>query len=189
MGKTVLFMSMSLDGFISGPGDDHANPLGIGGERLHDWFTTPGPARDEMLAEYQATGAVLTGRRTYDLADGWGGDHHGVPIVVVTHAAPQKVPKGPSPIVFVTDGVEVGVAAAKLAAKDKDRDILVHGAELARELLRLGHLDELQIHLVPVLLREGRKLFEHIDAEHIELAIIRVLPADDVTHLRYRVVW
>jgi dihydrofolate reductase len=186
MARTVLFMSMSLDGFIAGPEDDNANPAGLGGERLFNWFDTPGPSRDELRALYDATGAVLAGRRTYDLVNGWGGDHHGVPVVIVTHAAPAEVPEGPSSFTFVTDGIEVAVAAAKLAAGDKD--VLVHGAEITRHLLRLGLLDELQLHLVPVLLGQGRRLFEHLGSEQVELEIVRVVEAPDVTHLRYRVV-
>jgi dihydrofolate reductase len=187
MGSTVLFMSMSLDGFIAGPDDDHSQPIGAGGERLFDWSSSEPFAEESarMHAEYDATGAVLAGRRTYDLVDGWGGDHHGVPVVIVTHAAPAKVPEGRSSFTFVTEGISRAVALAKEAAGDKD--VLVHGAEVGQQLLRAGLLDEIQLHLMPVLLGKGRRLFDRLGADHIELEIIRVIDTPVATHLRYRV--
>jgi dihydrofolate reductase len=192
MSKSVLYMSMSLDGFITGPGDDAGHGLGIGGERLHDWFTfsddspsgidAPG-ASAQIVDELMATGAVVVGRRTFDLAGHWDGDHHGVPIFVPTRGTP------PAPqshwVNYVTDGVERAMSRAKEAAGDAD--VLVHGAGLAQSCLRAGVLDELEIQLIPVLLCEGRRLFEHLGAEHIELDLTRVLDAPGVTHLRYRV--
>jgi len=194
MSRLVLYMSMSLDGFIAGPEDDEKNPLGINGLRLHDWLHEGGgdpmphrpsvePSRtvfDEMLA----TGAVVTGRRTAELAGYWGGDHHdGVPVFVPTHHAPAGDP--PGHIRFVTDSIESCVARAKAAAGD--RDVMLHGAGTAQECLRAGVLDELEIHLVPVLLGEGRRLFEELGLEHTELDLVRTLEAPDVLHLRYRV--
>ena len=190
--KSILFMSMSLDGFIAGPGDDAEHGLGVGGERLHDWlgpwngssagFDPPEPS-GAIFDEVMATGAVVVGRRTFDYAGHWNGDHHGVPIFVPTRGTP------PAPeskwINYVTDGVESAMRQAKEAAGDAD--VLVHGADLAQSCLRAGVIDELEISLVPVLLGEGRRLFEHLGAEHIELEPTRVVEAKDVTHLHYRV--
>jgi dihydrofolate reductase len=180
--KTVLFMSMSLDGFIAGPDDNREQPIGVGGERLFAWADSPqGPG---LRAEYDATGAVLAGRRTYDLVGGWGGDHHGVPVIIVTHAAPVQVPEGPSTFTFVTEGIARAVALAKEAAGDKD--VLVHGADLGGQCLRAGLLDELRIHLMPVLLGDGRRLFDQVG--HVELEVSQVTDTPAATHLRYRVV-
>jgi dihydrofolate reductase len=192
--RSVLYMSMSLDGFIAGPGDDADHGLGVGGERLHAWlgewvgeplrFRPPG-ASAEVFEESMATGAVVVGRRTFDYAGHWKGDHHdGVPIFVPTRGEPPE--QSASELVhYVTDGVESAMRQAKEAAGDKD--VMVHGAELAQSLLRAGILDELQIHLIPVLLGEGRRLFDDLGADHIELDPVRVLEAPGVTHLRYRV--
>jgi dihydrofolate reductase len=127
--------------------------------------------------------AVIAGRRTFDLARGWDGDHaDGVPVFVPTHAAPESTP--PGHVRFVTDGIESCVATAKAAAGD--RDVLLHGANTAQECLRAGLHDEMEIHLIPVLLGEGRRLFEDLGPEHIELELSRVLEAPGVTHLRSR---
>ena len=194
MSRSILYMSMSLDGFIAGPGDEAGRGLGIGGERLHDWFGpwrgTPSgfePARVSaaVYQEAMATGAVVVGRRTFDYAGQWNGDHHdGVPIFVPTRGEPPAQPASEL-VHYVTDGVESAMRQAKEAAGDKD--VMVHGADLTRSLLRAGVLDELQIHLIPVLLGEGRRLFDDLGNEHIELEILRVVDAPDVTHLRYRV--
>ena len=126
---------------------------------------------------------MIVGRRTFDLAGHWNGDHHGVPIFVPMR---EKPPQPPSYLVhYVTDGVESAVRQAKAAAGEAD--LMVHGADLAQSLLRAAALDELEIHLVPVLLGEGRRLFEHLGADHIELELARVIDAPGVTHLRYRV--
>jgi dihydrofolate reductase len=194
MGKVVLYMSMSVDGFITGPDDGADQGLGAGGERLHDWLSPGGvdprsyrPV-DEPSAtvfdEVMATGAVITGRRTFDFAGGWAGDHHdGVPVFVLTHAAPDE--PAPGHARYVTDGIESCVAQAKAAAGD--RDILLHGAATAQECLRARLLDEMELSLVPVLLGQGRRLFEDLPPEHIELEELRALDAPDVLHMRYRV--
>jgi dihydrofolate reductase len=183
-------MSMSLDGFITGPGDDAGHGLGIGGERLHDWLDGSGGARlrpsgasAKVYDELMETGAVVVGRRTFDHAGHWGGDHHGVPIFVPTRGTPP--PPQSELVTYVTDGVERAMEQAREAAGDAD--ILVHGASLAQSCLRAGVLDELEIHLVPVLLGEGRRLFDGLGPEHVELELTRVIDAPGVTHLRYRV--
>ena len=193
----VLDMSMSLDGFIAGPHDDAANGLGDEGHRLHGWladgdgddptsYRPDGPS-GEVFDEVLATGAVLVGRRTFDIAGRWDGDHHdGVPIFVPTHEPPDDPPTGPAVVTYVTDGIESAVAQAKAAAGD--RNVMMHGAETAQRCLQAGLLDEMEIHVVPVLLHQGRRLFDHLAAEPIELELTRVVDAPGVTHLHYRVV-
>lgn len=196
MSATVLYMSMSLDGFVAGPNESVDNGLGDGGERLHEWIfagdpTEHGglPARPqgvngEVLDEAMATGAVVAGRGTFEPAKGWGGDHHdGVPIFILSREKHGTDPRWP--LVTYVGEVETAMARAKVAAGEKD--VLVHGATVTQLALAAGVLDEIQIHLVPVLLGEGRRLFEHLGAEHIELEPVRVLEGAGVTHLRYRV--
>jgi dihydrofolate reductase len=198
MGQIVLYMSMSLDGFIAGPDDGPADPIGRDGHRLRAWLARGSGSRDpasyrprgpsaRVFDEMMATGAVIVGRRTFDLAGQWSGDHHdGVPIFVPTHHLPDHLPRGAANVVYVTDGIESTVAQAKEAAGDKD--VVLHGAETAQYCLRAGLLDEMEIHLVPVLLGAGRRLFDRLGARHIELDLIRTVDAPDVQHLRYRVV-
>jgi dihydrofolate reductase len=192
--KIVLYMSMSVDGFVTGPEDGMGHGLGRDGERLHDWLrpggVDPGSHRpvDETNAtvfdEAMATGAVITGRRTFDHAGGWAGDHHdGVPIFVLTHAAPDE--PAPGHARYVTDGIESCVAQARAAAGG--RDILLHGAATAQACLRVGLLDEMELHLIPVLLGQGRRLFENLPPDHVELELLRSLDGPGVLHLRYRV--
>jgi dihydrofolate reductase len=190
LAASVLYMSMSLDGYIAGPNDEPDNPGGDGFGRVHEWGFSPdghprtsGPA-GELNAEIMATGAVVAGRRTVEQVDHWGGDHHGMPIFV-----PSRRPPGPSvagyPLVtYVSDGIASAMAQAKAAAGD--RDVLVHGAYTAQRALEAGVLDELQIHLVPVLFGDGRRLFDVLP-ERTELQIIRVVDTPEATHIRYRV--
>ena len=197
LGNLVLDMSMSLDGFITGPDDGSEAGLGVDGHRLHAWlgdgsgddprsYRPDGPS-GEVFDELLATGAVLVGRRTFDIAGHWNGDHHdGVPIFVPTHRAPADPPTGAATITYVTDGIESAVAQAKAAAGD--RNVMMHGADTAQRCLRAGVLDEMEIHVVPVLLGQGRRLFDHLGADHIELELTRVVDAPGVTHLHYRVV-
>jgi dihydrofolate reductase len=186
MAKVVLFMAMSVDGFIAGPGDTVNEPAGLGGDRLFAW-SDASTAATAVHGEYEATGAVLSGRRTYDLVNGWGGDHHdGVPMFILTHEPPDEVPEGRGTYTFVTDGVESAVAQAKAAAGDKD--VLLHGADITQQCLRAGLLDELVIHLIPVLLGDGRRLFDRLDSKHVELELVHLRESPQATHLRYRVV-
>jgi len=192
---SVLYMSMSLDGYIAGPNDEPGNPGGDDFMRLHEWYgfasdagpnaeSTSGMGR-QFLDEGKATGAVLAGRNTVEQVDHWGGDHHdGVPIFVPSHRPP-----GPSvatyPLVtYVTDGIASAMAQAKAAAGD--RNVLVHGADTAQTALEAGVLDELQIHQIPVLFGAGRRLFEMLPAR-VELEIVRVIDTPKATHIRYRV--
>jgi dihydrofolate reductase len=188
MTKAVLYMSMSLDGFITGPNDGPGNGLGAGGNRLHEWLGEPdsGPPyfdpqglSGQVFAELMATGAVVVGRKTFDYAGHWGGDHHGVPIFVPTRGTP---PEPQSPWIHYVPDAATGMGEAKAAAGD--RDVMVHGAGLAQSLLHEGLLDELEIHLIPVVLGDGRRLF---GADRVALELTRVLDAPGVTHLHYRV--
>lgn len=196
MSNSVLYMSMSLDGFIAGPNEGPGNGLGDGGHRLHEWFLTGANAghkeaaghlagvNREVMDELMATGAVVVGRRTFELADGWGGDHHdGVPVFVLSRHEPDAAMRWPA-VTYVSD-VNSAMQMAKDAAGDKD--VLVHGAVTAQLALTAGVLDELQIHLIPVLLGQGRRLFEDMPPGHIELELLRAADGPGVLHLRYRV--
>lgn len=197
MSSTVLYMSMSLDGFIAGPNESVDNGLGDGGERLHEWVFAgvgaepsgmpgrPPGANGEVYDEMMSTGAVVAGRGTIEPAGFWGGDHHdGIPIFVLSRERHEEE-EARWPLVTYVDAVETAMARAKEAAGEKN--VMVHGATVAQLALAAGVLDELQIHLIPVLLGEGRRLFEHLGAEHIELEPVQVLDAPGATHLRYRV--
>jgi len=189
MSSTVLYMSMSLDGFISGRDVSPEQGLGEGGERLHDWLFDGEVVGANLLVrdEFMATGAILAGKGTFEPADGWGGDHHdGVPIHILSrHPKPEWAANWPE--VHYSNDVGSAARAAKVAAGDKN--VLVHGASTAQRLIAAGLLDELEIHLIPVLLGEGVRLFEHLGAAQRELERVRVLEGDaGVTHLHYRVV-
>src|SRR3954470_17662088 len=187
-----LYMTMSLDGYVTGPQDSLDTPMGIGGVRLFNWLDRrghPGPS-GQVYSEAMATRAVISGRRTYEHADRWQGDHHnGVPVFVLTHEVPDDPP--PGSVRYVTD---VRECAAQARAAAGGGDVLVHGAGAAQALLRAGQLDELELHVVPVLLGQGRRLFDDLPAEHIELEPVRRLTtpqvedlAQRVTHMRYRI--
>ncbi len=197
MSSTVLYMSMSLDGFIAGPNEGPGNGLGDGGHRLHEWCLT-GPAPEypgvpgrpigvngEVFDEMMSTGAVVAGRGTVEPANYWGGDHHdGVPIFILSRDQPgPEVAQWPQ-VSYVSD-VEAAMTSAKEAAGEKN--VLVHGAGTAQLALAAGVLDELQIHLIPVLFGEGRSLFEHLGADQTELELTRIIDGPGATHLRYRV--
>ncbi|HYJ68185.1 MAG TPA: dihydrofolate reductase family protein [Nocardioidaceae bacterium] len=181
-----LYMSMSVDGYIAGPDDREGQELGRDGGRVFNWLDDRnGPGiNGQVYREAMDTGALISGRRTFELAQRWHGDHHnGVPIFVLTHRFDDDdVPPGTAR--FCTDVVEAATAAREAAG---DRAVMVHGAGAAQALLQAGQLDELEIHLVPVLLGAGRRLFGDRDRNHIELELVRRLEGRDVTHLRYRV--
>ena len=197
---SVLSMSMSLDGFVAGPNAGPGNGLGDRGERLHEWLLNgadggegrgvpglvSGGVNGRIVEEFMSSGAIVAGRGTFEPAGGWGGDHHdGVPIFILSRHEPAA-PFAQMPLVTYGDDIATLMARAKEAAGD--RNVLVHGAGTAQRALAAGVLDELEIHLVPVLLGEGRPLFEHLEAERIELERVRTLEGEDgVTHLRYRV--
>ena len=205
MGSTVLSMSVSVDGFIAGPTAGPGNGLGDGGERLHDWVLsgresdvggTPGlvsgGVNGRIVSEFMSTGAVVAGRGTFEPAGGWGGDHHdGVPIFVFSRRPPD-IDISSWPLVTYVDDVVAAMTGAKEAAGEKD--VLVHGAAVAQLALAAGVLDELELHVVPVLLGQGRRLFDHLPARAVRLDLVRRLTGPDdedhahrVMHLRYRV--
>ena len=198
MSRSVLYMSMSLDGYIAGPNDQPGNPGGDDFMRLHEWYgfaSEAAPTAEtvdasgvgrQFLDEIKETGAVLSGRNTVEQVDHWDGDHHdGVPIFVPSHRPPgPSVAKYPL-VTYVTDGIVRAMAKAKAAAGD--RNVLVHGAYTAQVALAAGVLDELQIHQVPVLFGGGRRLFEVLPGR-VELEIVRVIDTPQATHIRYRVV-
>jgi dihydrofolate reductase len=192
MSSSVLYMSMSLDGYIAGPNDGPGNPGGDDFMRLHEWygFTSAPPntkARGwgaHFMDEGNATGAVLAGRRTVEQVDHWGGNHHGVPIFVPSHRPPGPSAAKYPLVTYVTDGIASAMAQAKIAAGD--RNVMVHGAYTAQRALEAGVLDELQIHQIPVLFGRGRRLFEELPSR-VELEIVRVIDTPQATHIRYRV--
>jgi dihydrofolate reductase len=203
MGKVSTGLSMSLDGFIAGPNDGPERPLGEGGERLFAWYSggdteyrLPGtevvfrvsPQSADLLQEaHSKMGAFVTGRRTFDIANGWGGNPPlGVPTFVVTHTVPQELLYEGSPFTFVTDGVESAVEQAKAVAGDKD--VAVGAASIAQQCIRAGLLDEIHVDLAPVLLGGGVRLFEHLGAGPIELMRTEVVEGARVTHLTFHVV-
>jgi dihydrofolate reductase len=184
-----LDMTMSLDGFIAGPDDRPGREMGRGGFRLFNWLddrNEPGPNGD-VFADSMATGAIIAGRRTFELAGRWGGDHHdGVPILVLTsHVDEGDIPPGTAR--FYTD---VEACAADARAGAGGRDVMVHGAGAGQALIRAGELDEIEVHLVPVILGAGRRLFDHFDDLDgpVELELVRTLEGHDATHLRHRLV-
>jgi len=196
MGTIGVGLTMSLDGFIAGPNDSV--------EHIFDWYfggdtevTMPSgtmsvkvsPESAAFLNEvYQSIGAIVTGRRTFDLTDGWGGQHPAdVPIFVVTHKVPEEwVREHPdAPFTFITDGVENAVAQANAVADDKN--VAVGAASLAQQCINAGLLDEIHVDLAPCLLGEGIRLFEHLDVAPLDLEIARVVTAPSVTHITYRI--
>ena len=192
MSATVLYMSMSLDGFIAGPNEDPG--------RLHDWLWLSGgepsgpsgvPGRPsgvngQVFGEFMATGAVVAGRGTFEPAGGWGGDHHdGVPIFILSRQKPG-IDIGRWPLVTYVPDVRTAMTEARRAAGGAN--VLVHGAATAQLALAAGVLDELEIHLIPVLLGRGRRLFDHLGPDHVALERVRTLEGEGgVTHMRYRV--
>ena len=188
MSSTVLYMSMSLDGFIAGPNVRLDNGLGDGGNRLHEWVFADDLAgvNRRVVDEFTSTGAVVAGRGTFEPAGGWGGDHHGgVPIFILSRREDDSAIRQWPLVSYVAD-VRTAMADAKRAAGSKD--VLVHGATVAQLALAAGVLDEIELHVVPVLLGQGRRLFDDLAPEQIELERVRVLEGDGgVTHMRYRV--
>ena len=192
MATIRLDMTISLDGYVTGPDDGPDEPMGVGGFRLFNWLDRredPGPS-GEVYAEMLASRALISGRRTYELAGHWGGDHHdGVPIFVLTHDVPAEAP--PPAVRFVTDAAECAALAREAVG---DGVAVVAGAGAGQALLRAGEVDELELHVVPVLLGQGRRLFDHLPARAVRLDLVRRLTGPDgedhahrVMHLRYRV--
>jgi dihydrofolate reductase len=199
MAKVTVSLTMSLDGYIAGPNDGNELPLGEGGAALFEWYfngDTPSRHYDRFKlskssaevfdAEIGSCGAVVTGRRTYDITGGWGGNGPvpGRPLFVLTHSVPVEVPETSVPYTFVTDGIESAIQQAKAVAGDKY--VALMGSQAAQQSLRAGLLDEIQVALVPLLLGGGVRLFDHIGGP-VRLETIRVVDSPGVTHLSYRV--
>jgi dihydrofolate reductase len=203
MGKVTSGLTMSLDGFIAGPNDGPEHPLGENGMRLFDWygsgdteyvvpsggmtFRVSPQSAEMLLGVFSSIGAIVTGRRTFDITNGWGGRHPlDAPIVVLTHTVPEGWDYEGSPFTFVTDGVESAVEKARELAGEKD--VAVGAASLVQQCLRAGLLDEVHVDIVPVLLGGGVRMFDNLGPEHIELERTEIIEAPDVTHMTFRVV-
>ena len=203
MGKVTSGLTMSLDGFIAGPNDGPEHPLGEGGMRLFDWywsgdteyvvpsggmsFKVSAQSAEMLRGVFSSIGAIVTGRRTFDITNGWGGRHPlDAPVFVLTHDPPEGWDYEGSPFTFVTDGVESAVEQARTVAGEKS--VAVGAASLAQQCLRAGLLDEVHVDLVPVLLGGGVRFFDDLGDGHIELERTGIIEAPDVTHLTFRVV-
>jgi dihydrofolate reductase len=200
MTKVVIDMSMSLDGFVAGPDDGKAHPLGRnGGEHVFDWYFSgneewrhplfrpaPGVNRDEVDRMFAESGAFIFGRRTYEIANGWDGRHpvNGVPTFVLTHEPPADYPRGPSNLTFVTDGIESAIRQARLAANGKD--VKLGGSAPGKQALAAGLCDEILVHLAPFLVGGGVRLFDALP-DGIRLEKLSVSDGPFATHIRYRV--
>ena len=210
MGNVILDISMSLDGFVAGPNASLDEPLGENGMRLHDWVFNlrswrerhglgggeGGPDDDIVREGIESTGAEILGRRMFSSgsgpweddpnANGWWGDDppFDMPVFVLTHHARPPLTLAGTTFTFVTEGVEAAVEQARAAAGDKDVKI-GGGADVAQQVLAAGLLDELSIHVAPILLGGGVRLFGDGELTQVELVDVRSSPA--VTHLRYRV--
>jgi dihydrofolate reductase len=214
MAKLTLDITMSLDGFVAGPNPSLEQPLGEGGDRLHEWMVGLESFRErhglsggttnadsELFDEtISRTGATVMGRRMFSggdgpweddpNADGWWGDdppfHQ--PVFVLTHHARETVIKqGGTTFTFVTDGIEAALEEARAAAAEKDV-LVAGGATVAQQYLGAGLLDDLQIHLAPILLGGGVRLFDQLGPNEVELEATGVIESPAATHLRFRVV-
>ena len=203
MGKVLVDITTSLDGFVAGRDDGPELPLGEGGERLHEWVFGLASWREphgleggetnrdsEILEEAMGNlGAVVVGRRMFDNAGGWGDNppFH-VPVFVLTHEArEQEAKEGGTTFTFVTEGLETAIDQAQTAAGDKDVSI-GGGANTIQQFLRAGLVDELQVHLAPLLLGGGVRLFDDLGTDEVKLQSTRVVESPAVTHLKFRVV-
>ncbi len=213
MGKVVAEVSVSLDGYVAGPNPTLEQPLGEGGEKLHEWgyplkswrepHGLPGGETgpdDELVAEsLRATGAVVMGRRMFSggegrweddpRADGWWGDDppfHG-PVFVLTHHEREPVVKqGGTTFTFVTEGVESAVEQGRAAAGDKNVQIAGGGSAIDQSI-NAGLVNEIQLHVAPVLLGGGVRLFDGVGADPPRFELLKVLDSPRATHVRYRV--
>lgn len=203
MSNVIFGNSMSLDGFVAGPNDGPENGLGDGGAALFAWYTNgnvdvPLPGTDMVFkvsrasadllhAVWSTIGAMVAGRRMFDIAHAWGGNPPGGgPCFIVTHHPPQEWLMEGSPFTFVTDGVESAVALAREAANGKN--VAISSASIAQQCIRAGLLDEIHIDLAPVLLGGGVRLFDNLGTTPLELEILQVVEGIGVTHIKYRLV-
>ena len=193
MQKVTSEISMSLDGFITDPDASVGSPLeGHDPGRLHDWRFDAQTETDAAIVDeiYESTGAVLIGKRMFDVGfEPWGDPPpFGMPVFIVTHEARESLPmQGGTTYTFVTDGIEAALEGARATAGDKNVGIW-GGANVIRQYLKAGLLDEMQIHLIPVLLGGGIRLFEDFDPGGIELRKTSSIETPAATHLRFEVV-
>ncbi|MFV2113999.1 dihydrofolate reductase family protein [Micromonospora sp. LOL_025] len=195
MGGVYTEASMSLDGYIAAPGDTGFDQLfqwyengdvAIGTTKPEMTFRTSQASAGHLRRTLDDTGALVVGRRLFDLVGGWDGRHPmGTPVVVVTHHVPDGWPRPGAPFTFVTGGIEAAVAQARELAGD--RWVGVNGGSIARQCLAAGLLDEIRVNLVPVLLGDGVPFFDHVRDAPVELSNPTVVEGDRVTHLYYRV--
>jgi len=195
MSKVVAIMSMSLDGYVADLNDGVAEVFKwyftSGNVEFHTGGSDPmtfkvsGPSAEHLRGLWSELGAVLTGRRTFDVADGWNGNHAWGPAFVLTHNIPAGWPRHDSTVHFVTDGIESAVNQAKAAAAGKS--VGAHGADTIQQLLNAGLLDELSIDVAAVLLGSGVRLFDHLAVAPAVLRSPTVIAGAGVTHLRYAV--
>jgi dihydrofolate reductase len=192
MGKVYAEQSMSLDGFTTGPNVRVGNGMGDDGDRLHGWrFDAKTEADAKVFDEFVAsTGAVIIGKRMFDVGfEPWGDPPpFRMPVFILTHEKREPLPmKGGTTYIFVTDGIEAALELARAAAGDKNVGIW-GGANIIRQYLKAGLLDEMQIHLIPILLGDGVRLFEGLDTEGIELRKVSSIDTPGATHFRFEVV-
>lgn len=191
MGKVIYDISMSLDGFITAANVRPEAGLGDGGERLHDWaFQSEDPRNRELLETAAQLGAVITGRHNYNLsipwweADGPTGPAR-IPVIVVTHQAPDDAPEGG--VYQFVEGIQAAHQQAQQVAGDKDIAVM-GGSNIAQQFIKAGLVDEISIHLVPVLFGSGIRLIEDLGGEHVQLETTEVIQTKEAIHLRFRVV-
>jgi len=199
MAKVIAGITMSLDGYITGPNDRVGAGLGEGGERLHHWvfggpwtYDSPrgsplGADKDYLDEVFAAGGAWIVGRTMHDVVDGWGDDPgFGVPVFVVTHRARETVVKGDTTFEFVTGGIADALERAQAAAAGRNV-IVMGGADLLRQYLAAGLVDEFTLTIAPVLLGAGKRLFEGISRTDITFEPTAVIESPFATHLWFRV--
>lgn len=190
MSTVLIDISMSLDGYVTASGSRPDVPMGDGGERLHTWAFGEEDRNRELMANAGALGALIAGRTTYDQSVLWWGADVPTgparrPLVVVTHEVPTDVPAD-SVYTFVTGGVEAALVEARRLAGTADVAVM-GGAQIAQQFIRAGLVDEISIHVVPVLFGGGKRLFEHLGDQHVVLERPSVVETDSATHLRYRI--
>ena len=199
MGKVVAGITMSMDGFVAGPNDRLGAGLGDGGERLHYWVfggpwrygeeggSATGADKSYIEETFASGGAFLVGRRMHDVVNGWGDDPgFGVPVFVITHRPEETAVKGDTTFEFVTDGIDAALDRARAAAGDKNV-IVMGGADLLRQYLAAGVLDEFTLTIAPVLLGAGKRLFDGIERTDLGFERTTVIESPYATHLRYEV--
>ena len=191
MGKVIFDTSMSLDGFMTAANQTAEEPMGEGGLRLMDWVMGGDPRNAELLEGWvSGLGASIAGRRTYDTSVPWWGEDGPSgsarrPLFVVTHEAPSSSPND-DVYRFVTDGIESALEQAQEAAGEKDVTVM-GGADLGRQYIAAGLVDEIQIHLAPVLFGSGTRMFGELGEGHLNLEPIETIETPAATHLRFRI--